>query len=292
VGLAETAKLAVTLSLKDGLTPGLRNASKGLKSFDQGMGRAGKGVAQLGGALAKVGAVAATAVAAGLYVSAKAAIDKTVDEADLTRAGSSFDELGMALRDMAREMPNTAIELAGIAEQAGALGIKATDIQAFTRQVAILASTTNISADDAATALGQLQNVIGLTGDEFDNFAASLVDLGNKGASTEAGILEIARRSGAAAKLFGIAKDETLGWAAAAANLGMNEELAGTSLQNMFLKAMPTFMNAGELMQKIMGGTAKQIAKAFNKDASGSMEKFLVNLRKLPKAARGRGSPA
>ena len=35
-------------------------------------------------------------------------------------------------------------------------------------------------------ALGQMKNVIGLTGDEFDNFAASLVDLGNKGNSTEA----------------------------------------------------------------------------------------------------------
>ena len=295
MALAETAKLAVNLSLKDGLTPGLRKAGQSVSRFDAGMRRTGKGISQLGGSLAKIGVVAGTVAAVGLYKAAQAAINwedafqgvvKTVDAAELERAGLTFDKLAMSLRDMSLEMPNTAIELAGIAETAGALGIKAADIEAFTRQVAILASTTNVSADEAATSLGQLQNVIGLTGGEFDNFAAALVDLGNKGASTESQILEIARRAGAAAKLFGIAKDETLGWAAAAANLGMEPELAGSSLQRVFMKLLPSFARGENKMAEFMGMTNKGMKRAFGKDASGMLQKFIKKLSTLPKDAK------
>jgi TP901 family phage tail tape measure protein len=284
-------QISILLVAKDMASKTIGKVNKDLGK----LGRTGANFDKVGKGLATIGAVAGGAVAVGLYKSAEAAINwqdafqgviKTVDETDLRKSGSSFDKLGMNLRDMAREMPNTAIELAGIAEQAGALGIKAADIEAFTRQVAILASTTNVSADEAATSLGQLQNVIGLTGADFDNFAASLVDLGNKGASTEASILDIAKRSGAAGKLFGIAKEETLGWAAAAANLGMNEELAGTALQTLFLKSMPQFTHAGKTMQKLLGKNAKQIAKAYKEDAGGSLESLIGSLRKLPKAAR------
>ena len=149
--------------------------------------------------------------------------------------------------------------------------------------MAILGATTNVTTEDAATALGQLQNVIGLTGDEFDNFAASLVDLGNKGASTEAQILEIAKRSGAAAKLIGVAKDETLGWASAAANLGLNEELAGTALQNFFLKTQTADHWLGEDLKtspRSAGMTAKDFKKMWAKDATGALQSFLTGLGK------------
>ena len=45
--------------------------------------------------------------------------------------------------------------------------------------------TTTVSADEAAAALGGMSNLLGLTGKDFERFASALVDLGNKGASTE-----------------------------------------------------------------------------------------------------------
>lgn len=295
MALAETAQLATILTLKDGLSTGLGRTIGAVKRFDSGIGRAGKGVGQFGKGVARAGVAVAGFAAAGLGVAAKAAIDwedafqgvvKTVDAADLAASGLTFDDLAESLRKMAREMPNTATELAGIAEQAGALGIRGKDIEAFTKQVAILASTTDVSAEDAATALGQLQNVIGLTGQQFDNFAAALVDLGNKGASTEGQILEIARRAGGAAKLFGIAKDETLGWAAAAANLGLESELAGTALQNVFVKLLPLYNKGSKKLQAITGLTGKQLRKSFKEDAGGALEFLIKKLGKLSKSDR------
>jgi TP901 family phage tail tape measure protein len=291
---SETARLIAELSLSDKLTPGVKKATGSISKLESSISRVGRGTGQLASGFAKAGTRIAAGIGIGLAGAAKAAIDwedaftgveKTVDASSLAK-GQTFDDLALALRQMATEMPNTAAELAGIAEQAGAMGIAGKDIEAFTRQVAILASTTNVGAEDAATALGQLTNVIGLQGDEFDNFTASLVDLGNKGSSTEAQILEITRRAGGAAKLFGIAKEETLGWASAAANLGLNEELAGTALQNVFIKLLPKYTKGAKDLQTITGKTAKQLKKDFKEDAGGAIEDLIAQLGQLPKDRR------
>lgn len=292
---SEIQRLIAELVLSDKLTPGVNKALGSVGKLETGLQRASRGAGQVASGMARAGTRIAAGIGVGLGAAAKAAIDwedafqgvvKTVDEAQLNAAGLTFDDIADGLRKMATEMPNSAQELAGIAESAGAMGIAGKDILAFTKQVAVLASTTNISAEDAAVGLGQLQNVIGLTGDEFDNFAASLVDLGNKGNSTESMILEIARRAGGAAKLFGIAKDETLGWAAAAANLGLNEELAGTALQNVFLKLLPQFSEGAKGLQEITGKTAKQLKKSFKEDAGGAVEDLLQQLGDMPKDKR------
>jgi TP901 family phage tail tape measure protein len=294
-GRADTARLLAELSLVDKFSPGVNSALKSVGRLEKGVGRVGKGFGQMSSGVTRAGTIIAGAAVTGLGAAAKAAIEwedaftgvvKTVDEADLAKAGLTFDDISNSLRKMSTEMPNTAIELAGIAEAAGAMGIAGKDIEAFTRQVAIMASTTNVSAEEGAVALGQMQNVIGLTGDEFDNFVASLVALGNAGNSTEAQILEIARRAGGAAKLFGIAKEETLGWAAAAANLGLNEELAGTALQKMFVELLPDYIKGSKTLQEVTGQTGKQLKQAYEKDAGGAIQSLIKDLSKLGKADR------
>ena len=289
-GMAETAKLISSLELKDKFSGPAKKASGSLTQLDKGFGRVGKGAGQIGAGLTRSGALLGTALAGGLVLSAKAAIDwedaftgvrKTVDATP-----EQLDAIGTELRKLSTQMPNSAEELAGIAEAGGQMGIAAGEIVDFTKQVAILASTTNVSAEDAAMALGQLQNVIGLTGDEFDNFAASLVDLGNAGSSTESAILEIARRSGGAAKLFGIAKEQTLGWAAAAANLGLNQELAGTALQNIFVKLMPKIQGNVKALRDVFGKSGTEIQKMFKKDAGGALQEFFKRLGQVEDKAQ------
>lgn len=295
---SETAKLIAELSLKDKLSGGVNKALGSVGKLEKGFGRVGKGAGQVAGGMARAGTIIAGATVAGFGAAAKAAIDwedafagvvKTVDETDLSKAGLTFRDLELSLRKMSTTMPVTAADLAGIAEAGGAMGVAGKDIEEFTRVVAILGSTTNVAAGDAATALGQMANIIGLQAGEFDNFASALVDLGNKGNSTEAQILEIARRSGGAAKLIGIAKDQTLGWAAAAANLGLNEELAGTALQNFFLKTQKAITaNGADLkdLARISGKTTKQFKKDFDKNATGALTSFLKGLGKMSKDKR------
>jgi TP901 family phage tail tape measure protein len=291
VALADTARLATVLTLKDGLSPGLQKAGRNVGAFDKGMGRAGKSVGRMAGGVAKAGAVVTTFAVAGLGFAAKAAIEwedafqgvvKTVDASD-----DEFRELATSIRKMSTEMPIAATELAAIAEAGGAMGIAKGDIEDFTRTVALLGTTTNVAAEDAAVALGQLGNSINLRAKDYDNFAAALVELGNKGNSTEAQILDITKRAGAFAKIARLNRRETLGWAAAVANIfGDNVEAGGTALAKFFRGMSRAFNSGNKTLQKLFGMSAKQLRQTFAEDSSDAIQTFIEKLSELKGAAR------
>ena len=271
-------------------------AIAGVQSNLKGIGKdVGRGLHNISQNIQKGILIAGGAAVAGLgfavqkaieFEDAFAGVKKTVDEIDLGKAGLSFDMLNDSLREMARTMPITYEDLAGIAEAAGALGIAAPNIEEFTRVAALIGVTTDVSSQDAATALGQLSNVLGLTADDYDNFAATLVDLGNKGASTESQILTIASRAGAGAHLIGLSAAATEGWAAATANLGIEVEAGGSALQKFFLGTLKNVQKDDtlQLMAETAGKTGDAFKKAFEEDASGAMEDFLVGLGDLSSA--------
>ena len=199
----------------------------------------------------------------------------------------NIDAIVDDLKKLSTETGSTFEELAGIAELGGAMGIAKDDLAAFTEQVAILGATTDVNVEDAATALGQLQNVIGLTGDEFDNFTATLVDLGNKGASTESQILEIAKRARSRGQAVphrqGRGARLGVGGCQPRHQRGGRWHRAG---QNLFQKSLPLFLKGDKTIQKVTGKTAKELKAAFKKDASGALEDFIIGLSKLSEGER------
>lgn len=288
--MADTAKLLVQLGLKDGLTGPLGRLQGRLKGFSGGLGRVGTGVGQIGAGLARVGVIAGGVAVGGLVLAARAAIDFESAFAGVRKTvqgtPQQLNEISAGLRNMALEIPVSVIELARIAEQAGALGVARKDILEFTRVVALLAVTTDLTSETAASALGHLQNVLKLGRADLDNFGAALVALGNKGASTESEIIAIAERAGAAADLIGFSDAATLGWSASLANLGIESESAGSSIQRFLLGSLKNIQDDDTLniMAKTAGTTGQAFRKAFEQDASAALQKFIVGLSKLTKA--------
>jgi TP901 family phage tail tape measure protein len=157
-------------------------------------------------------------------------------------------------------------------------------MEEFVRVTALLGVTTDLTAEQAADSLGILGNVLHLTGEDYDNFASSLVALGNAGASTESQIIAIAERAGAAADLIGISADQVLGFSSAVASLGIEPEAGGTALQKFFIDTAGFIAEGGDELEtfaKISGTSAKQIKRNFDKDAGGALKRFLANLGKL-----------
>src|SRR5262245_42896966 len=102
MAFAETADLAVRLSLDDRFTPKIGRAQTALGRFSSSVAKTGKGVGDLGKGLVKAGAAVGAVAVGGIALAAKAAIDfedafagvvKTVNEADLKAAGLTFDDL-------------------------------------------------------------------------------------------------------------------------------------------------------------------------------------------------------
>jgi TP901 family phage tail tape measure protein len=255
MALADTAQLAVRINLEGNASAGLDKLTRKVNGLGGSVGRAGRGIGQIGAGIAKAGLFVGGAAVAGLTGAAKAAIDfedafagvkKTVDEADLAAAGLSFDALARTFRDMATEIPIAATEFARLGETAGALGVKAGDIDEFVKTTALLGVTTDLTADAAADSLGRIGTILNFTGQDFENFADSLVALGNAGASTESEIIEITKRFAAEGKAAGLATDDIAGLASATASLGFAPERGGTALARVFANMATNISLANE----------------------------------------------
>lgn len=288
---ADTARLLSTLDLDDSrFQRGVSRSLSSLGRLDKGMGRVGKGVGQLGGGLLKVGAVAAGAAAAGLGIAAKKAIDmddafagvvKTVGDA----SSGELQQLNDQLHKLATRIPVKYTDLAGIAAEAGALGVARQDIVGFTDTVARLsAATQGLSTEQAAEAFGKFKNSLQLSEKQIEQSASALIALGNAGASSEGDIIEIGKRFAGAGRTAGLTAAQVLGLSSAIASVGVQPEAAGGSLSRLFNNINKYIGTGDKKLQafaKTTGQTVKGFAKGFEKDALGSFEAFLKGIAKL-----------
>lgn len=146
-----------------------------------------------------------------------------------------FDDMGEALRDLSLNILQAGIdaeELATIAGIAGQLGISGTaNILEFTRVVGMMAATTNLSAEQAATAMAQLLNLFNLDlVSNVERLASTIDMLGNTTTATQSQIAEVMRRMGGTAAFFGMTADQTAAWAATIRDAGVTVRVGGTAL--------------------------------------------------------------
>jgi TP901 family phage tail tape measure protein len=268
MALADTARLAVRIDLEGNAASGIQKLNRQVGNLQGSVGRVGKGFGQIAGGLSRAGMFVGGAAVTGLAAAAKAAIDfedafagvrKTVDEADLTKAGLSFETLALSFREMSTEIPIAATEFARLGEIAGALGVKATDIEEFTRVTALMGVTTNLSADEAADAFGRIGTILNLTGDDYKELADSIVAVGNAGASTEAEIAEITKRFAAQAVQLGLNKEQMVGLASATASLGFGPERGGTALARVFANLSTNIALANDKGMALSDGLGRGI---------------------------------
>lgn len=248
----------------------------------------GDSVSSLGGKLttgltlplvASVGMVTKAAVD---YESAFAGVKKTVDET----ATVSYKNLSDGIRQMAKELPASAVEIANVAEVAGQLGIKAEDILTFSRTMIDMGESTNLSAEEAATAIAKIANILGLTSDEYGRFGASVVDLGNNFATTERDIVEMTNRLAAGGKLAGLTAPDILGLATAMSSVGIEAEAGGTAMTQTLtaIGNAVSLTGKGEaddlnLIAKTAGMTSEEFQQAWKEKPVVALQSFIKGLK-------------
>ena len=216
------------------------------------------------------------------YESAFAGVKKTVDET----ATVSYQKLSDGIRQMAKELPASAVEIANVAEVAGQLGIKTEDILSFSRTMIDMGESTNLSAEEAATAIAKIANIMGLTSDEYSRFGAAVVDLGNNFATTEKDIVEMTNRLAAGGKLAGLSTADILGLATAMSSVGIEAEPGGTPMT----QTLTAIANAGSLtgkgaaddlnlIAKTAGMTSEEFQQAWKEKPVVALQSFIKGLQ-------------
>lgn len=248
-----------------------------LEQKKQAFERVGQGLVLTGTALT---AVTALSVKAALdWESAWAGVTKTVDGNE-----QQMGELEEGLRSLAQTFPATHQEIAAVAEAAGQLGVQRGAIVDFTKTMIDLSETTNLSADEAATSIAQLMNVMQTAPDDVDNLGAALVALGNDGASTERDIIQMAQRIAGAGRTVGLTESEVLGFANALASVGIEAEAGGSAISRIMTDIAMSVSTGGEKLDEfaqVAGMSSADFQKAFKEAPAEAIASFVEGLGRI-----------
>lgn len=233
--------------------------------------------------VAGVGAVVKSAMS---WESAFAGVKKTNDEVVDSNGNVvySYADLESGLRGLAAQLPASHEEIAGVAEAAGQLGIKSQDVVSFTKTMIDMGESTNLSAEDAASAIAKIANITGLTSDEYQRFGSSVVALGNNFATTESDIVSMANRLAASGTLAGLTNQEILGLATAMSSVGIEAEAGGTAMTQTLSAIESAVAAGGEKLQKfatVAGESSEEFASKWKNKPVEAIQDFIRGLGKL-----------
>ena len=233
--------------------------------------------------VAGVGAVVKSAMS---WESAFAGVKKTNDEVVDSNGNVvySYADLESGLRGLTAQLPASHEEIAGVAEAAGQLGIKSQDVVSFTKTMIDMGESTNLSAEDAASAIAKIANITGLTSDEYQRFGSSVVALGNNFATTESDIVSMANRLAASGTLAGLTNQEILGLATAMSSVGIEAEAGGTAMTQTLSAIESAVAAGGEKLQKfatVAGESSEEFASKWKNKPVEAIQDFIRGLGKL-----------
>lgn len=244
----------------------------------------GRGLTLAGAAM--TAAVALTVRAAAQWESAWAGVTKTVDGTP-----EQLAQVESGLRDLTKVLPASHDEIASVAEAAGQLGIQTGNVVAFTKTMIDLGETTNLTANDAATQLARLVNIMGTSQDEVSNLGSALVGLGNNYATTEAEILSMAMRLAGAGRQIGFSEGDVLGLATALSSVGIEAEAGGSAMSKVMIDIAASAEEGGDriaMFAQVAGMSADEFTKKWRTEPTAALSAFVQGLAN----AEARGTSA
>lgn len=264
----------------------------GLHSFGEKMQGIGSKMQSVGSTLTKgltvpLLAGAGVAVKAAIdYESAFAGVKKTVDGTP-----QQFAQLSTSIREMAKEMPSSAVEIAHVAEAAGQLGVPIGAIKDFSKTMINLGVSTNLSSEEAASSIAKIGNIMQVSGKDLGtwsgHFGSAVVDLGNHFATTERDIVEMTNRLAAGGKLAGLTTPEILGLATAMSSVGIEAEAGGTAMNQTLTGIGKAVAGVGKgassklkLIAQTAGMTAEEFSQAWKQKPAEALQAFIKGLQR------------
>lgn len=290
--MAEEFSLSVLFKVIDQATAPLKKMGVTFDRLGKRIRRMGKDLNKVGKDMTAMGrklSLAITVPLTGLGIFAtKVAVDfeqaftgvrKTVDATE-----EEFAKLQKGFVDMSKVVPLAIEQLFGVGEAAGQLGIENKNILTFSRTMADLGITTNLSAQEAATALARLANITQMPQRDFDRLGSTIVELGNNLATTEAEIVAMGLRLAGAGKQVGLTEPQILGLAGALSSVGIRAEQGGTAFSRVMIgmnKAVALGGREMAIFSKVAGKAPRDFRDAFKKDAIGILINFIEGLKDM-----------
>lgn len=240
-------------------------------------------------ALGSVGvALLALPVASAILASSYQRDFATVERATLV-AGKQAEALKSSLIDLSTTVPVSFKNITDIAAAGAQLGIAPAGLVNFTRVVAQLTATTNLSAEAAENFLGKFAKIAGVPQEKFTNLASSILNVGVHTAATESQIAKLSTQLVGIGREAGFTVPQLIGLAGALASVSsVGPELARGTVTR-FVTNIQKAVNAGgpalEAFAKTAGTTGRSVQEAFGTDKfAGVFQDFITGLDGIQEA--------
>ena len=214
--------------------------------------------------------------AAAEFETAMAGVKRTVGGSD-----AFISDLGESFKQLSTEIPISATELANIATTAGQLGIQQDKVESFSTVMAQLATTTDLTADNAATMLAQFANITGVT--DYERLGSAVAALGDSTATTASKVVDMSQGMAAAANIAGMSSTDILAISAAVGSLGIEAAAGSTSMSQLITKLYKATETGEQLadIAAVAGMSAEEFKTAWGENAVGALDSFIQGLNNV-----------
>jgi TP901 family phage tail tape measure protein len=219
------------------------------------------------------------------YEQALAGVAKTTN-----LSGKELKQMSTDITKMSNTMPFAATEIAGVAEAAGQLGVKKSQITDFTKTMLDMSVATNMTSEEAATEFARFANAAGMPISKVDKLGSTVVALGNNTATTEKEIVAMGQRLAGAGKQAGFSADEIMSIAAAMSSVGIDAEAGGTAMTQIMNKITKATADGGSTLDnfaKVSGMSAEEFSQTWEKNPTQALSAFVKGLGNTQGGAKG-----
>ena len=210
------------------------------------------------------------------YEAAFVGMTKTVEGTD-----AQYQALKETALELSETTPMSYVDLMGIAQTGGNLGVAINDMEAFMTEYAKLqyATDQHISGESGAQDVASFLNITEGGVANIGAFSSAVVDLGNNFNATEDQILALGNRMASAAHLAGISTPEILGMATAFRAVGINPEAGGSAAAKLIKQFQMAAEVGGQAQQKLSAaGMEFGSGLEFSQWVDGAKKEDLVDL--------------
>lgn len=201
---------------------------------------------------------------------------------------TSIKALRDAFLDLQSTLPVTEEELTRIGTLAAQMGIAASDVAEFTSVVAKFAAASGIAADESATTLARIGQLLpeDVAGD-YNRLASAILKTGVNAIATEQQIVRGTSQIASIGNVAGLSAEEIIALSSAMSSLGMSPELQRSVITSSFTKILTAVRGSTEAAEKfgaVMGMTGKEFSAAWEGDGYNTYRKLLATIAQSPKA--------
>lgn len=270
-----------------------RDSADGTAKSIDGFGKATKGAGDAVNQLARV--LQAAGVAAALHEIAgaiRASVDASMEfetaMANVNKVAKLSDaelaEMGGAIKELSTEMPATTSEIAQVVEASARLGIAKENLISFSRVMLDLGNVSDLSSEQAATALARFANITGTAAEDYSRLGSTIVALGNNFATSESEITNMSSRLAAAGRLAHLSEAQIMGLAAAMSSVGIEAEAGGTAMTQTLTAMEKAVTSGGEKLEqfaRVAGMSSQEFSDAWANDPITAIQAFISGLSGL-----------